>query len=336
MRDIGINDDALHIVYPDKRVFAFSPNSCTITGVAPNQEVVITWAYGSLKRYTDQNNQVVFPLMYIFQSFFNLDFRYVESLGFENTSSQLISVNKTITVAIGLDIGILDFDIIYGALQLAKRERVADNLYYFNGYPLTLTQNIGNIAIDNDGLIDGNYFGKEIMLHNALNISSLINRVEFKTDSVTEKVFNIIKKDSFNCPSVYLRWTNDIGNYSYFLFKKSDVSVESKVDSKIDIALMSLEIEGNLFKKSSKFIERSGFEVLTVGLPILTFDEQVYLSTLPSSQNVFMLIDKDANGLGNWLEVDVKMNPIVLDYQYQQNKDIEFQVVINNLYFQHA
>ena len=319
----------------DTRLFVFSPYYVEITGTAPNQDVTLTASNGvTFKRQTDASNKAVFPLMYVLKSFFaTTEVGDVLPTGvgvYVNTSSKLVKTDTTLTFKVGTDVNtlVLTYDLIWGALQVAEAEPTGVEIYAFGTLPLTVTQNIGNTIGDNNDALDYDNpnMGSDVDVAKIIDSDTLVNAIQFiTTPSTIHKTFNIAKS---TCEAgTYLRWVYQ-GDYKYFLFKLKNSLDDTKQGDNFNRELLSLEPSADgLFKGQNQLIDITGNPTEVVGLATATYNQQKHIKTMQRSIKVWKYL-----GSNEWVEVGVKMNPIVLDEMYQQNQSIELTVILPDLY----
>ena len=314
------------------RVFAFSPASIEITGTTSNQEVIISWENGTLKRYTNTSNKVILPLQKIFKSFFvGIDVGEIASFsgGYANLGSKLILTDKDIIISIGADTSTLTYDIIWGALQVGETEPSEETIYLFGTFPLVITQNNGNYLWDSYGYIDDDYYGKDINITQIITDNQIINKLQFRQDSTVLKTINVVKENTCFADE-YLRWIDKTGQYRFYGFTKVESYTESKAGSMLNRELFNLSATSSgIYKGQNQIIDIQGSEMIGLSVPIANYTQQKLLKTLETSIKVWRYLGSD-----KWVEVIVKMNPIKLDEKWKQNQSIELQIIMPDLYLQ--
>ncbi len=316
------------VVYPNQRVFAFSPYYADITGTASNQLVTITFNGYTLKRYTNASNKVILPLQGLFQSWFaNLEFGDARA----SYASKTIQKNKDIIVTIDLTptdaVHTLNFDIIWGALQIAETEPVTQPMYYYTGYPLTLTQSNGVGLYDSNGLLSSIYYGSNFDAGGHIAANPAITSFIVKDGSSNVlKTYNIVKHDVCG-ESKYMRWIDNYGEYRYFMFKSGSSDMESKKGSTFNYNVLSLdEVTGDLFKGRTVQKNKSVGKALMLG-EFLDDTATTHIETL-----LFSLKQWLYDG-ANWVEVIV--DDMAISRKRLENKrEVSVKVILPDYYTQ--
>ena len=205
------------ISYPLERVFAFTPYYVSLSSsYAAGTQYIIAFNGFTIKRYLDVNSNDKIPISGMLQSFFaNTEFGDVGTFSSNlNSASKLFLQNRDIIITIGVDTFTLTFDIIWGAIQPAVREKSVVPLYMFAGLPLTITQNIGDKTVFASTTKTG--FGKEVLLSGIAQASGTA-LVQNTAGSETYKTYNVKYNSCVPENSIYLRWVDVEGEYKYYL-----------------------------------------------------------------------------------------------------------------------
>lgn len=319
---------AIVVTIPSTRLFAFSPSVLTITGLTAGQKIDFTFNTFTASRYADGAGAITMPLSKVLKSCWaTSDVGDTESAsaGSANSGTQLV---KTLTLDVksgGSHIGASPYTItaIWGALQVAEVEPTTETIYRFDTLPLTVTQNIGN-KLFADATDKGNLSGKDYFV----NTESV---VYIKQDSTVLRTINIVDLPYCSETDIYLKWVNRFGKYRYFAFKKGASRQDTKAGDSFTKELLNLSSTTNgLYKSQNQLIDISGSPIILAGIPTATYEQQKHIQTLESSVKAWLYNTADSK----WIEVTVKMNPIVIDERYQSNQAIELEVILPNLYLQ--
>ena len=205
------------VEYPNERVFAFTPYYVSLSSeMSAGTEYTIEFNGFTVKRYLNTSSNDNIPISGMLQSFFaNTEFGDVGTFTSNlNSASKLFLQNKNIVIEIGVDTFTLTFDIVWGAIQPAIREKSVIPLYMFAGLPLTITQNIGTDLVWGGTTTYG--FGKEVLLS---GISAATGQAILRNSTATEtyKIYNVKYISCVPENSIYLRWVDVEGEYKYYL-----------------------------------------------------------------------------------------------------------------------
>ena len=334
-------------VYPDQRIYAFNPNYIEVTGTAVSQAITLTTSTMTLKRYTDANNKVKFPIQAILQSFFiGAEFGDVLPPEYEEYTNEAskCTVSGDIIIQVGTDSGhtkTLTFDIIWGGINRGEVEKTVDTIYRFGDYPLTITQTAGDSfrvspILDGDTLsgllpltlayhlnVSGYGFGKEIYLSELPLTDSFIVEI-LESDSVikTYKVIDLIEPDG-----IYLRWIDSKGCYRYFMFNTGKTSRQTKDGSYFNNYIDNIEPSDEGLIKGDTQLKNIVSNPIDICGCVGNIDVQNHLIDLPDAIKVWKYVGT------SWIEVQKVMKPIEIDKQ-EQNKIIELTVISPKLFTQ--
>ena len=317
---------AYTVNYPPQRVFAFSPYevSFTVTGGA-GLPYDINFNGFTVRRYLSPTGAGYFPLSGMLQSFFsNVEFGNV--LGFAsnvNAASKLMQLNKNIQIVVDGTTVTMNFDIIWGALQVGEREKTNETIYMFAGYPLTITQTIGNKTIWNAKTGVG--YGKEVTLAGMYQTSG-VARVVNSTDTETYKEYQIKFISCIPENSVYLRWVDIHGEYKYYLLQTPESSVSAEYGAMANVFPTVLDPSPttlpSLIKNRVKYLEKNIIDSFVAG--VMAADDKLtdHLISLNKSLKQWMYIDA-----GVWQEVVV--SPATITKREREGlRQIDFEISI--------
>ena len=320
------------VTYPDKRVFAFSPYKCIVTGTARQQEVVFTFNGKTLKRYTGSDNKVTINLTRLFQSFFvGVETGVVSPRVtgyYANTASKLIQRDKTINVAIGGNGLMMSFDIMYGALQQGETEPTTENIYRFGTLPLTVTQNIGERIQYGINTLENVTFGKDIDIQQAYAdnkktpylFTSGVNPI------IINKTINVIDKPV--CPeSYYLRWIDrKTSSYKYYNFLLGKNNKATANGATFNYNVLELDSVDGLYKNSLQTLEKISTETITLVEPSADLLQQEHIQTIFDSPKVWLYMGSD-----EWMEVNTSESSFE-KIRNDGKKEIQVNIILPQKY----
>lgn len=320
------------VTYPDKRVFAFSPYKCVVTGTEIQQKVIFNFNGKTLTRYTGSDKKVTIELSTLFRSFFvGVETGNVLAHGvgvYTNTASKLIQTDKTINVAIGAKNSNMTFDILYGALQQGETEPTEETIYRFGTLPLTITRNIGDrtqygpLILENEGAkcdidIQKAYFDDK-------------KEPYFFTESVdptiTNRRINVI--DMPVCPeSYYLRWIDKkTSSYKYYNFLLGRNTKTSSNGASFNYPVNSLDATDGLYKNSTQILKKISTETITLVEPSADYLQQAHIKTIFDSPKVWLYL-----GDNNWIEVNTSESTFEV-VRNDGKKEIQVNIVMPQKY----
>lgn len=323
------------VTYPDKRVFAFSPYKCVVTGTAPQQAVVFTFNGKTLTRYTGSDNKVTISLTRLFQSFFvgveTGNVADVVSSTYANTASKLIQLDKTINVAIGANNHNMVFDIMYGALQQGETEPTEETIYRFGTLPLTITQNNG-VWCDYASagfMLENNTFGKDIDLQEAYGDNKFGNyRFVHGTgpDFVVTREIAVIDKPV--CPeSYYLRWIDrKTSSYKYYNFLLGRNTKAASNGATFNYNVLELSATSGLYKNALQTLEKISTETITLVEPSADLLQQTHIQTIFDSPKVWLYM-----GNSEWMEVNTSESSFE-KIRNDGKKEIQINIILPQKY----
>ncbi len=325
------------VTYPDKRVFAFSPYKCIVTGTARQQEVVFTFNGKKLTRYTGSDNKVTISLTRLFQSFFvGVETGVVSPRVtgyYANTASKLIQRNKTINVAIGANRLIMSFDIMYGALQQGETEPTEETIYRFgSALPLTITQNSGSWCecdYESTGImLENNTFGKDIDLQETYgyNIGKYRFVHQVGEAFVTTKEITVIDKPV--CPeSYYLRWIDrKTSSYKYYNFLLGKNNKSTANGATFNYNVLELDSVDGLYKNSLQTLEKISTETITLVEPSADLLQQEHIISIFDSPKVWLYMGSD-----EWMEVNTSESSFE-KIRNDGKKEIQVNIILPQKY----
>lgn len=325
------------IVYPDRRVFAFSPYKCVVTGTSIAQKVTFTFNGKTLIRYTGADSKVTINLTKIFQSFFvGVEFGVVE-LGkpdyFTNYESNLVKTNKEIVVIVqGVTSGVsLFFDILYGALQQGETEPEDVTIYRFGDLPLTVTQNDGEWVNSNMGLdlLQLNSFGKDLDIQKCYangRYGFYLFRKTVLAESVNVRIIRVVEKPV--CPeSYYLRWIDrKESNYKYYNFLLGKNNKASANGATFNHNVLELGDSNGLYKNSLQTLEKVSTEIITVVEPSADYLQQSHIISIFDSPKVWLYM-----GSNKWMEVNTSESTFEVE-RNPGKKEIQVNIILPQKY----
>lgn len=322
------------VTYPDKRVFAFSPYKCVVTGTAIAQAVVFTFNGKTLTRYTGSDNKVTISLTRLFQSFFvgveTGNVADVVSSTYANTASKLIQLDKTINVAIGANNHNMVFDIMYGALQQGETEPTEETIYRFGDLPLTITQNSGQwINYSSFELLENGTFGKEINIQQAYldeKYPVYLFRGIYDDVTITTKEIHVITLPI--CPeSYYLRWIDrKTSSYKYYNFLLGKNNKSTVNGATFNYNVLELDSVDGLYKNTLQTLEKLSTETITVVEPSADILQQKHIISIFDSPKVWLYMGSD-----NWMEVNTSES----SFEVERNpgkKEIQVNIILPQKY----
>lgn len=323
------------VTYPDKRVFAFSPYKCVVTGTAPQQSVVFTFNGKTLTRYTGSDNKVTINLTKLFQSFFvGVETGIVPAVvtsTYANTASKLIALDKTINVAIGANNHNMVFDIMYGALQQGETEPTEETIYRFGTLPLTITQNSG-VWCDYASagfMLENNTFGKDIDIQEAYSDEKYGNYRfvhVIDPDIVVTKEITVIDKPV--CPeSYYLRWIDrKTSSYKYYNFLLGKNNKSTANGATFNYNVLELDSVDGLYKNSLQTLEKISTETITVVEPSADILQQTHIQSIFDSPKVWLYM-----GNSEWMEVNTSESSFE-KIRNDGKKEIQINIILPQKY----
>ena len=311
------------VTYPDKRVFAFSPYKCVVTGTARQQEVVFTFNGKTLKRYTGSDNKVTINLTRLFQSFFvGVEIGIVDMTIFEgnaNAASKLIQLNKTIEVAIGASSHNMTFDILYGALQQGEAEESEETIYFFKNsdnslLPITLTHFIGNSI------------GTDMILSSYLTNNPSVRQYGFLLGETLIFKYNLIEMPV--CPeSYYLRWIDrKTSSYKYYNFLLGKNNKATANGATFNYNVLELDSVDGLYKNSLQTLEKISTETITLVEPSADLLQQTHIQTIFDSPKVWLYMGSD-----EWMEVNTSESSFE-KIRNDGKKEIQVNIILPQKY----
>ncbi len=323
------------ITYPDRRVFAFSPYQCEISGLTESGTITIIFNNYSVKRYFNILNNVIdlndddisddgsssqiidgnlntgtiqileslyedetahiVPLDQFFQSFFNNS----EFGNVQNgVSSESMALNKEIIFSDGTNTAAMMFDIIWGALQMGETEPTEDYIFNFEDYPLVLTQTNGiYLKNQNDSLISQYAYGENFNLREYLD-----NNPDTTVINVQDSEYNTILSynivDECETDGYYLRWLDIYGKYRFYKLGFGSTDLESETEETFSKNVTSLNpVYTDLLRNRS--VLKSKTVIKTINLGVSSSDDNLttFLETVLTSLKQWLYVD------GNWVEL---------------------------------
>lgn len=324
------------VTYPDKRVFAFSPYKCIVTGTARQQAVVFTFNGKTLKRYTGSDNKVTISLTRLFQSFFvGVETGVVSPRvtgKYANTASKLIQRNKTINVAIGASSHNMIFDIMYGALQQGETEPTEETIYRFgSALPLTITQNSGSWCDYDRGrkILEEFTYGKDIDLQAAYG-DNKFGKYRFVHQVggafVTTKEITVVEMPV--CPeSYYLRWIDrKTSSYKYYNFLLGKNNKATANGATFNYNVLELDSVDGLYKNSLQTLEKISTETITLVEPSADLLQQTHIQTIFDSPKVWLYM-----GSSEWMEVNTSESSFE-KIRNDGKKEIQVNIILPQKY----
>lgn len=320
------------VTYPDKRVFAFSPYKCVVTGTAIAQAVVFTFNGKTLTRYTGSDNKVTISLTRLFQSFFvGVETGVVlprVTGKYTNTGSKLIQLDKTINVAIAASSHNMVFDIMYGALQQGETEPTEETIYRFGTLPLTITRNIGDRTQHGALILEGESAKCDIDIQKAY----LDDKKEpyFFTESldptITNRRINVIDKPV--CPeSYYLRWIDrKTSSYKYYNFLLGKNNKSTANGATFNYNVLELDSVDGLYKNSLQTLEKISTETITVVEPSADILQQTHIQSIFDSPKVWLYM-----GNSEWMEVNTSESSFE-KIRNDGKKEIQINIILPQKY----
>ena len=322
------------VTYPDKRVFAFSPYKCVVTGTAIAQAVVFTFNGKTLTRYTGSDNKVTISLQKLFQSFFvGVETGNVLANGvgvYTNTASKLIQTDKTINVAIGANNLDMTFDIMYGALQQGETEPTEETIYRFGDLPLTITQNSGQwINYSSFELLENGTFGKEINIQQAYSDEKYpvyLFRGIYDDVTITTKEIHVITLPI--CPeSYYLRWIDrKTSSYKYYNFLLGRNIKSASNGATFNYNVLELSATNGLYKNTLQTLEKISTETITVVEPSADILQQTHIQSIFDSPKVWLYM-----GNSEWMEVNTSESSFE-KIRNDGKKEIQINIILPQKY----
>lgn len=324
------------VTYPDKRVFAFSPYKCVVTGTAPQQSVVFTFNGKTLTRYTGSDNKVTISLTRLFQSFFvgveTGNVADVVSSTYANAASKLIQLDKTINVAIGANSHNMIFDIMYGALQQGETEPAEETIYRFgSALPLTITQNSGSWCDYDTGntLLEADTYGKDIDLQEAYG-DNKFGKYRFVHEVgeafVITKEITVIEMPV--CPeSYYLRWIDrKTSSYKYYNFLLGRNTKAASNGATFNYNVLELSATSGLYKNTLQTLEKISTETITLVEPSADLLQQTHIQTIFDSPKVWLYM-----GSSEWMEVNTSESSFE-KIRNDGKKEIQVNIILPQKY----
>lgn len=329
------------VTYPDKRVFAFSPYKCVVTGTTTQQTVVFTFNGKTLTRYTGSDKKVTINLSTLFRSFFaGVETGVVLDTvpgHYSNDASKLIQKDKNINVSVGGSNFNMIFDILFGALQQGETEETEETIYYFknndNGYslPLTITQNSGQ-WIDYsffNNLLENGTFGKEINIQQAYSDEKypiyLFVGIYDDVVIVSKQIYVItlpICDESY-----YLRWIDKkTASYKYYNFLLGRNTKTSSNGASFNYPVNSLDATNGLYKNSTQILKKISTETITLVEPSADYLQQAHIKTIFDSPKVWLYL-----GDNNWIEVNTSESTFEV-VRNDGKKEIQVNIVMPQKY----
>lgn len=320
------------VTYPDKRVFAFSPYKCVVTGTAIAQAVVFTFNGKTLTRYTGSDNKVTISLQKLFQSFFvGVETGVVlpRVTGYyANTASKLIQLDKTINVAIGASSNNMVFDIMYGALQQGETEPTTENIYRFGTLPLTVTQNIGERIQYGLDTLENVTFGTDIDIQQAYadNKKTPYLFTSGADPTIIHKTINVIDKPV--CPeSYYLRWIDrKTSSYKYYNFLLGRNTKSASNGATFNYNVLELSATDGLYKNTLQTLEKISTETITVVEPSADILQQTHIQSIFDSPKVWLYM-----GNSEWMEVNTSESSFE-KIRNDGKKEIQINIILPQKY----
>lgn len=311
------------VTYPDKRVFAFSPYKCIVTGTAPQKEVVFTFNGKTLKRYTGSDKKVTINLTRLFQSFFvGVEIGIVDMTIFEgnsNAASKLIQRNKIINVAIGANNHNMIFDILYGALQQGETEPTEETIYFFKNsdnslLPITLTHFIGNSI------------GTDVILSSYLTNNPSVRQYSFLLGETLIFKYNLVEMPV--CPeSYYLRWIDrKTSSYKYYNFLLGKNNKSTANGATFNYNVLELDSVDGLYKNSLQTLEKISTETITLVEPSADLLQQEHIISIFDSPKVWLYMGSD-----EWMEVNTSESSFE-KIRNDGKKEIQVNIILPQKY----
>lgn len=322
------------VTYPDKRVFAFSPYKCVVTGTAPQQAVVFTFNGKTLTRYTGSDKKVTINLSTLFRSFFAgvetgivLD---TVSGHYSNNESKLVRKDKNINVSVGGSNFNMTFDILFGALQQGETEPTEETIYRFGDLPLTITQNSGQwINYSFFDLLENGAFGKEINIQQAYSDEKYpvyLFRGIYDDIAITTKEIHVITLPICD-ESYYLRWIDrKTASYKYYNFLLGRNTKTSSNGASFNYPVNSLDSTDGLYKNSTQILKKISTETITLVEPSADYLQQAHIKTIFDSPKVWLYL-----GDNNWIEVNTSESTFEV-VRNDGKKEIQVNIVMPQKY----
>ena len=315
------------ISYPLKRVFAFTNYHAEIaTTFSAGTAYTVSFNGTTIKRYLDTSGGDILPLSGMFKSFFSsVDFGILGSFsGYKNAESKLMSLNNNIVINISSQDFTLNFDIIWGALQPAKREKSVIPIYMFAGLPLTITQNIGDDFIFKSTTVNG--FGKEVLV-SGISESSGVALLKNTSGTETYKTYNVSFQPCVPDNSIYLRWVDIEGEYKYYLLNVIDRINTSELGYSYNLYPSYLNptpsVLPELVKNRIAYVEKKNYNRIIAGVMAADDNLTEHLQSLNGSLLQWIYSKEGSNE--RWTEVVV--SPMSISRKTREgNRQIDFEI----------
>jgi hypothetical protein len=214
-----------------------------------------------------------------------------------------------------------------------------DYLKYFEGYPFDLSIYTGasslikmtndtNLLFSNlpqpsklsrvvfsDGRTDGTILDE-------LSISNGINRMKITSNDLD--VYFDLEKESACGDGLYLKWLNNLGGWSYWLFKKHNVVRTSK-----DLG----DIQNDYYNPIETIspviaIGKSSKDNIKTSTGIISEKEKDLISTVLDSPKIYLFqgLPFARNNFNNWMEVGLKTPNFTLKNAKKKNYEINIEL----------
>ena len=202
---------------------------------------------------------------------------------------------------------------------------------YFEGYPFDISVYVGvstklqitnelnllfiktftpskvNRIIFSDGNIDST-------INDTLSIANGINDLKITSNAIN--VFLELEKQN-NCDGVYLKWLNNLGGWSYWLFEK-----ESRVRNTKDLG----EVQNDYYNPIDTIgptisIGKTSKDIIKTTTGIISLKEINLLESIIDSPKIYYFkgIPFSKNNFNDWIEVSLKTSSIILKNAKRNN-----------------
>lgn len=279
------------------------------------------------------NGKTQFDLSGLSRMVFNRDeFYKVEKI--DNTLYKNLSVSFSYTVGSSTtSIGSANVKVIWGGLQIGETFSQNRTYRYFKGYPFTIPLYLEESAVlkindtESETLNPGKY-NLDITSDSIVSLFNAYFRKVFTT--VFDKTFQpqriLIGKGieinvevcDCNLGDTYLRWINTLGEWNYYLFKKTSEVIESEAsDIVYEQYYDTVNYVNNHHAGTGQYISKSGTNILNVAAVHLSQDMYDFVRGITLSPIV------DLYDNGNWKRVKIGDSDLTKSNRVLQNLEIE-------------
>lgn len=279
------------------------------------------------------NGKTQFDLSGLSRMLFNRDeFYTVEKV--DNVLYKNLRVSFSYTVGSSTTpIGSANTGVIWGGLQIGETFNQNRTYRYFKGYPFTIP-----LYLDEKLVLKINDIESETLNAGKYNLDITEDSIVSLFNEYSRKIFTTVFDKTFqpqriligtgikinievcdcNLGDIYLRWINTLGEWNYYLFKKTSEVIESEAsDIVFDQYYDTVNYINNHHAGTGQYISKSGIRTLNVAAVHLSQDMYDFVRGITLSPIV------DLYDNGNWKRVKIGDSDLTKSGRVMQHLEIE-------------